>query len=61
MLAPIRCREMHLKLAEILRAENYKGYVSIEMKRTTDVNAVFDLMNYIVGVFKQEFREVFSS
>lgn len=52
MLVPIKCRELHIKLAEILRTENYEGYVSIEMKRTTDVNAFFEVMAYIASVFK---------
>ncbi len=52
MLAPLKRRELHLELAEVLRSENYGGYISIEMSRTTDLDIVLEAMTYIANVFK---------
>ena len=47
----IEKRELHKKLADILRKENYMGYVSIEMGKQEDVIPLKQTMQYIAEVF----------
>ncbi len=50
-LAPIQRRALHQQLAELLRAEGYEGYVSVEMK-ATDLDTVKDCLTYVAEVFR---------
>ncbi|MDO5136881.1 MAG: TIM barrel protein [Oscillospiraceae bacterium] len=49
-LAPIQHREEHKKLASILKASEYSGYVSIEMKQT-NMDTIKEVMDYILETF----------
>ena len=53
-LKPIQPRELHGKLAELLKAEGYKNFVSIEMATIDDLNILETTMNYVKGVFGAE-------
>ncbi len=50
-LAPLQERSLHGELAEFLRAEGYKGYVSIEMGRQEELSEVFRCMEYAADIF----------
>ena len=50
-LKPIQPRELHVELAELLRAEGYKNFVSIEMATVEDLKILATAMNYVKGVF----------
>ena len=43
----IKSREIHKKIFSILRRNNYKGYVSIEMKRRENIEDVIKTMEYV--------------
>jgi sugar phosphate isomerase/epimerase len=49
-LKPIGKRDIHIQLRKILEAENYNGYVSIEMGKTDCVN-IEKTMSYIREIF----------
>ena len=50
-LKPIQPRELHVELAELLRAEGYKNFVSIEMATVDDLKILETAMDYVKGVF----------
>ena len=50
-LKSIEKRELHVKLAELLRAKKYEGYVSIEVGKQEDLNALEEMMKYVAEVF----------
>lgn len=51
MLAPIQKHELHRELIERLNTEKYCEFISIEMGRIVDINAIFSVMKYIVNTF----------
>lgn len=51
-LALIEERDLHGKLFEILKAEEYKGFVSLEIKTQDDIEDVKTSIKYIESVFK---------
>ncbi len=51
-LKPIQRRRLHKKLRDILRAENYQGFISIEMGKTDDLNILGNTMKYVGGMWK---------
>ncbi|MBR3247816.1 MAG: sugar phosphate isomerase/epimerase [Clostridiales bacterium] len=50
-LEPVRNRELHGQLAEILRHNDYSGFVSIEVRKQDDTGALADMMEYVKSVF----------
>lgn len=50
-LKPIEKRELHKKVADILREENYQGFVSIEMGKVEDLSVLRQAMDYMKEVF----------
>ena len=44
-------RELHQKLADILQKENYQNFVSIEVGKQEDIQALKDVMQYVAEVF----------
>ena len=50
-LKSIQKREMHVKLAELLHAKKYEGYVSIEVGKQEDLEALEEMMKYVAEVF----------
>lgn len=53
-LKPIAKRTFHEQLYEILAAECYKGYVSIEMKRTDSLCNIEKALQYVKEIFGDE-------
>ena len=49
-LKPIEKRDLHTKLIQCLKEEGYKGFVSIEMGKTEEVNLLKEKMEYIAGI-----------
>lgn len=50
-LKPVQKRELHKSLRDILYAENYQGFISIEMGKTKDLCELIDAMKYVKEVF----------
>ncbi len=50
-LKPIQKRKVHGELAEILKSEGYKNFISIEMATVEDLNILEKAMDYVKGVF----------
>lgn len=50
-LKPIEDRELHKSLKQILEAEGYQGFVSIEMGKVDDIRVIDEKLNYVRGVF----------
>jgi sugar phosphate isomerase/epimerase len=50
-LKPIEKRTFHKELKTLLDAENYQGFISIEMGKTDDMNIVENAMEYVKEVF----------
>lgn len=50
-LVPVKKRKLHNELNEFLREEGYRGFVSIEMKTTDDIDGLKRIMEYAVSVF----------
>lgn len=51
-LEKISRRTEHKRLAEILKKVNYKGYISIEMKLTHNIQDIIEVINYVGSIFK---------
>lgn len=51
-LVKIEERENHQLLADILKDNNYDKYVSIEMKKTDDINDLIESIHYVKKIFK---------
>lgn len=51
-LKPIQERTLHKKLRDILRAENYQGFISIEMGKIDELNILENIMKYIREIWK---------
>ena len=52
-LSPIEDRSIHVALAEILSRNEYSGYVSLEMKKSTDLAVVNKCLDYVRSVFRE--------
>lgn len=50
-LRPIKKRGLHGKLKELLDAEGYSGFVSIEMSQNSDTSIIEDVLKYVREVF----------
>lgn len=50
-LKPIQQRQLHHELKQILQAEKYMGYISIEVSKAEDILQVNSVLNYIREVF----------
>lgn len=50
-LQPIQKREIHQELANLLAAENYQGFISIEMKPLNDLILLKNIMAYVKETF----------
>ena len=50
-LKPIQERKIHGELAEILAAEGYKNFISIEMATVQEFKILSEAMEYVKGVF----------
>ena len=50
-LVPIKRREMHKELADMLCQNNYQGYVSIEMGSQSEMNRLDEIIAYVSEVF----------
>lgn len=50
-LKKIQIRSEHQELEDILKENDYQGFVSIEMGRNVEIENVFEVMNYIREVF----------
>ena len=50
-LDPIRKRELHSQLAELLRHNDYKGFVSIEVRKQENTESLADMMEYVKSIF----------
>ena len=50
-LKPIEKRDLHKNVANILRKENYQGFVSIEMGKVEDLAVLRQAMVYVKEVF----------
>ena len=50
-LEMIKMRSCHTLLKEILLAENYKGYISIEMKNYSNLENIYNVVKYIRDIF----------
>ena len=53
-LQPIEKRALHRKVADILREENYQGFVSIEMGKVEDLTVLKKAMAYVKEVFGKD-------
>ena len=50
-LKPVNKRPLHQELADLLRAEGYSGFVSIEMGKTEDLAVLHEKMAYVKEIF----------
>ena len=50
-LAGLQKRNLHAKLAEFLRNMDYKGYISIEVKKQEDLTDLWQMMKYVKDIF----------
>lgn len=53
-LKPIEERALHSELSQILLANGYSGYVSIEMGKVEDISIIEDSLQYIGKIFTNE-------
>lgn len=53
-LKPIQKRKLHKELAQMLRANGYEGYVSIEVGRQDDMKVLEEMMRYVAEVFDDQ-------
>ena len=51
-LAIIEKRDIHIKLINLLKNEEYDGYISIEMKNQNDINIVKQIITYLKNIVK---------
>ena len=51
-LTPIRRRQLHEELAEMLVNEDYDRWLSVEMKKCEHISQVKESIDYVAGLFK---------
>ena len=50
-LNPIKKRTFHSELVSILKAQNYQGYLSIEMKKCETIEPIMQCIEYLASLF----------
>ncbi len=50
-LAPLQKRKIHEELADFLKNADYKGFISIEVKKTEDMDDLWRMMEYVKDIF----------
>lgn len=50
-LKPIKSRELHSKLKNILLSEEYKGFVSVEMGKVENIDILEEVASYITEIY----------
>lgn len=50
-LKPIQKRELHTRLRDVLIAENYRGFISVEMGKTGDLQDIENTLKYVKETF----------
>lgn len=53
MLKPIRQRKEHVELIHLLKQEGYRGYISIEMQETEDMELLENIMKYVADMVRE--------
>ena len=48
-LKPVKERTLHQEVIQILREENYKGFLSIEMGKTEEIKEIDRCLQYLAG------------
>ena len=51
-LKPIKNRELHIELKNLLEKEGYKGFISIEMGKVDDLGEIKKAMSYVSRIFR---------
>ena len=51
-LKPIKNRELHIELKNLLEKEGYKGFISIEMGKVDDLGDIKNAMSYVSRIFR---------
>lgn len=51
-LKKIECRKIHNKLMDLLKMQNYQGFISIEMGLQTDINIIKGIIHYVMELAK---------
>ena len=52
-LKPIAERELHKELKKVLSAENYSGFISVEMGKTEDIAVIENTLLYVREIYKK--------
>ncbi len=55
-LEPIKKRKLHKDLIKLLKANNYDGYISIEMKNQNNIQQVKTIIDYVITLVKGEIQ-----
>ncbi len=50
-LNPIKKNKLHTELKELLSAEGYTGFISIEMKRVDSLSEIEKIMEYVASIY----------
>ncbi len=53
----IKERELHREIIQILKKENYEGYISIEMAKTENISLIGNTIEYLRRILNDEGRE----
>ena len=48
----IERRDSHVELAKLLKTEGYKGFVSVEMSKTEELDTIENVFKYLKNIFK---------
>ena len=51
-LEKIKFRKEHIELLEILKETNYPNYISIEMKKTENIEDLKQTIEYVSSIFR---------
>ena len=51
-LKSIEERKLHIELKEVLEAENYSKYVSIEIGKVENISILKEKMRYVSNIFQ---------
>lgn len=52
-LKPVQARKLHEELKRLLKAENYTGFISLEMAKTEDISALENSMKYMMEMYDE--------
>ena len=50
-LVPLQKRSLHRELAQFLRTVSYRNYVSVEVGRQSDINRLYQMLDYVSALF----------